>query len=68
MLRVMTALVHPICLQYRLIIQFFMVAALVATNVFNIFTTNLATTGLPLGQVCSVNPACFSRGHACNLL
>jgi hypothetical protein len=39
------------CLQYRLIIQFFMVAALVATNVFNVFTMNLGTTGLPLGQV-----------------
>lgn len=36
--------------QYRLVIQFFMVAALTATNVFNVFTTNLAATGLDLGQ------------------
>ena len=43
------------CPQYRLIIQFFMVAALVATNVFNVFTMNLGTTGLPLGQVGSMD-------------
>ncbi len=35
--------------QYRLVIQFFMVAALVATNIFNVFTMNLGTTGLNLG-------------------
>lgn len=43
-------LTPPDCtLQYRLIIQFFMVAVMVACNVFNVFTMNLATTGLPLG-------------------
>ena len=53
-------------LQYRLIIQFFMVAALVATNVFNVFTMNLGTTGLPLGQVCTIYVRrCCSSQHAC---
>lgn len=53
------------CLQYRLIIQFFMVAALVATNVFNVFTMNLGTTGLPLGQVRSVDAdAIYRTMHA----
>jgi hypothetical protein len=53
-------------LQYRLIIQFFMVAALVATNVFNVFTMNLGTTGLPLGQVGSVDADGVLSHHACN--
>ena len=57
-----------LCLQYRLIIQFFMVAALVATNVFNVFTMNLGTTGLPLGQVCSVDADAIHRIAPCVLL
>ena len=38
-----------LCLQYRLIIQFFMVAALVATNIFNVFTMNLGERHTLLG-------------------
>jgi hypothetical protein len=54
-------------LQYRLIIQFFMVAALVATNVFNVFTMNLGTTGLPLGQVCAAGGSRFARAQHMSL-